>query len=86
MAYYTVAYSDRSKQEDIARFEAKVAEGLVPGKDHHNPIYAAMIWNLDRNVGRMLDKLEELASPARRLSFSRPTTADCSRPSGKTNR
>ncbi len=60
MAYYTVHIPIEAKQEDIARFEAKAAEGLVPGKDHHNPIYAAMIWNLDQNVGRMLDKLEEL--------------------------
>lgn len=60
MAYYTVHIPIEAKREDTARFEAKTAEGLIAGKDHHNPIYAAMVWNLDQNVGRMLDKLEEL--------------------------
>ena len=60
MAYYTVHIPIEAKTEDIARFETKVVDGLIPGKDHHNPIYAAMVWNLDQNVGRMLDKLDEL--------------------------
>ena len=60
MAYYTVHIPIEAKKEDIALFESKVVDGLIPGKDHHNPIYAAMVWNLDQNVGRMLDKLDEL--------------------------
>ncbi len=60
MAYYTVHIPIEAKEEDVARFEAKLVDGLTPGEDHHNPIYAAMVWNLDQNVGRMLDKLDEL--------------------------
>ena len=49
-----------AKPEYIEKFRPKVAAGPVPGKDQHNPTYAAMIYSLDENVGRLMDKLDEL--------------------------
>lgn len=60
LPYYTVHIPIEAKEEDIARFRGKVPEDAEPGVDQHNPIYAAMIYAMDRNVGRLLDKLDEL--------------------------
>jgi arylsulfatase A len=35
-------------------------ERLAPGMNHTNPLYAAMVESLDRNVGRVLAKLDSL--------------------------
>jgi arylsulfatase A len=38
-----------AKPDDVAHFQAK----LRPGLNHQNPVYAAMVKNLDQNVGRV---------------------------------
>ena len=60
MSYYTVHIPIEAKEADIERFRAKVDPNATPGEDQHNPVYAAMIWAMDQNVGRLLDKLDEL--------------------------
>ena len=40
---------------DIQRF----ADRIQPDLHHQNPIYAAMVYNLDQNVGRVLDRLQQ---------------------------
>ena len=60
LPYYAVHIPIEAKPEPTARFEAKRTPGLVPGKDQHNAVYAAMIHSVDENVGRLLDKLENL--------------------------
>ena len=60
LPFYAVHIPIEAKPEHIARFAAKTREGLVPGVDQHNPIYAGMIWSVDENVGRLLDKLDQL--------------------------
>lgn len=43
------------KPDLVERFRRK----LKPGSQHQNPDYAAMLFTLDENVGRVLKKLEE---------------------------
>lgn len=57
MWYHTVHTPIEAKEEDIAYFRQK----LKPGMHHQNPTYAAMVRSLDQNVGRLLDKLDELS-------------------------
>ena len=54
--YYTVHTPIEAKDEDLARFEGRVD----PARRHRNPAYAAMVAALDRSVGRVRAKLEEL--------------------------
>ena len=56
LAYYTVHTPIEAKQHLIAYYEKK----LKPGMSHQNPVYAAMVHILDENVGRVLNKLDEL--------------------------
>lgn len=44
--------------EDIAHFD-----GLPLGTKHDNTVYAAMMWNLDRNLGRLFDTMEATDDP-----------------------
>ncbi|WP_268034461.1 sulfatase [Algoriphagus sp. PAP.12] len=55
LPFYTVHTPLMAKEEDIARFAAKTPE---PGRS--NPTYAAMIYNMDQNVGRLLSKVSDL--------------------------
>ncbi|GGZ13232.1 aryl-sulfate sulfohydrolase [Echinicola pacifica] len=55
LPFYTVHSPLMAKEEDLARFANK--EGK-PGRN--NATYAAMIYNMDHNVGRLLQHLEEL--------------------------
>ncbi len=54
--YYTVHTPIQAKPEDLQRFESRVD----PAKRHRNPAYAAMLTALDRSVGRLRAKLDEL--------------------------
>ncbi len=55
-AYYTVHTPIEAKPEDQARFEPQVD----PAMRHRNPAYAGMLAALDRSVGRLRAKLEQL--------------------------
>ncbi len=54
--YYTVHTPIQAKPEDQARFESL----SDPEKRHRNPAYAGMLAALDRSVGRLRERLEEL--------------------------
>lgn len=45
----------QAKEEQIAKFKSKVKAGA----GHNDPVYAAMIWSLDENVGRVLRTLDD---------------------------
>jgi arylsulfatase A-like enzyme len=55
LAHHAVHTPIEAKPADIAHFEAR----LRPGLRHQNPVYAAMVKNLDDNVGRVLDHLRD---------------------------
>ena len=54
--YYTVHTPIQAKPEDQARFELL----SDPEKRHRNPAYAGMLAALDRSVGRLRERLDEL--------------------------
>jgi arylsulfatase A-like enzyme len=56
LSYYNVHVPLEAKSEDIAYFKNK----LSPEYRHQNEIYAAMVKNVDDNMGRLLHKLDEL--------------------------
>lgn len=56
MAYHTVHTPIEGKPDDVRSAAARIRAGLR----HRNPQYAAMVEALDRNVGRLLDTLEDL--------------------------
>jgi len=56
LSYYNVHVPLEAKADDIAYFKNK----LSPEFHHQNEIYAAMVKNVDDNVGRLLNKLDEL--------------------------
>jgi len=58
LAFYSPHVPIEAEEELVAKYEAKRAEN--PGDSLPNPHYAAMIEAIDRNVGRVLDKLDEL--------------------------
>lgn len=53
--YYTVHTPIEGKPELVAHYQEKLRAGL----NHQNAAYAAMVHNMDENVGRLLRKLEE---------------------------
>jgi len=53
----------QAKEETIAKYRAKA--NVVNSRN--NPIYAAMIENLDDNIGRLLQKLDELKLAGRTM-------------------
>lgn len=56
LPYHAVHTPIRAESEDLVRkYEAKAKAG-----GHKNPVYAAMLEELDRGVGRVLEKLDEL--------------------------
>ncbi|NOX54433.1 MAG: sulfatase [Planctomycetes bacterium] len=56
LAYYAVHTPIEGKPELVERYRKKIKPGMV----HRNPAYAAMVESVDRSVGRVLDKLDEL--------------------------
>lgn len=54
--FYTVHTPIEAKPEDLARFASRVDSA----KRHRNPAYAGMLAALDRSVGRVRHKLDEL--------------------------
>lgn len=56
LSFYNVHVPLEAKAEDIAYFKNM----LSPEFHHQNEIYAAMVKNVDDNVGRVLTKLDEL--------------------------
>lgn len=56
MAYHSVHTPIEGKPELVAYYQKKVKEGMT----HKNAEYAAMVYSLDQNVGRLLTKLDEL--------------------------
>ena len=54
--YYTVHTPIQAKPEDLARFQDR----SDPARRHRNPAYAGMLAALDRSVGRVRAKLDEL--------------------------
>ena len=56
LCYHTVHTPIEGKPELVEYYRKKVK----PGMHHQNYEYAAMVHSLDENVGRVLDKIEEL--------------------------
>jgi len=55
MSYYTVHTPIEAPAEQVAYFEKKVKQGMK----HTNATYAAMVKNMDHNVGRILKSLSK---------------------------
>lgn len=55
LSHHAVHTPLQAKPELIEKYKAK-----LPSGSHRNPTYAAMIESVDRSVGRVLDKLDEL--------------------------
>lgn len=60
LSHFSVHTPIQAPDEDQAVFDGK-----PPGTHHSEPVYAAMLHNLDRNVGRVVDYLEHTADPRR---------------------
>ena len=60
LPYYTVHTPIQPKEELARKYAEKAARLRPPAGAQRNPGYAAMIETLDRNVGRLLERLEEL--------------------------
>ncbi len=56
LCFYNVHTPLEAKEEDVNYFKQKLNSDF----HHQNETYAAMVKSLDTNVGRLLDKLEEL--------------------------
>ncbi len=56
LAYHTVHTPIEAKPEVVKEF----AQRVRPGMHHQNPTYAAMVYHLDQNFGRLLDALDRL--------------------------
>ena len=54
MAYYTVHTPIEARPAAVAHFEKRIK----PGLKHTNATYAAMVKNMDENVGRILESLD----------------------------
>lgn len=56
MAFYSPHTPIEGKPELVAKYQARVKNGMT----HTNATFAALMETLDENVGRLLDKLDEL--------------------------
>jgi arylsulfatase A-like enzyme len=56
LCYHSVHTPIEGKPELVKKYERKIGENSI----QRNPHYAAMVESLDDNVGRVLDKLDEL--------------------------
>ncbi|MBX7169073.1 MAG: sulfatase [Pirellulales bacterium] len=61
--HYGVHTPIQAKADDVAHFQGRVR----PELHHRNATYAAMVKNLDDNVGRLLDCLDELGLSERTI-------------------
>jgi arylsulfatase A len=61
--FHSVHVPAEAPPELVASYQKK----LHPGLHHTNPTYAAMIANLDHNVGRVLDHIEKLGIGGRTI-------------------
>jgi arylsulfatase A-like enzyme len=55
LSHYAIHTNQEARASTLARFKAK-----TPGRQHHDPLYAACTYDLDDGVGRLLQKLKEL--------------------------
>ena len=60
VSHFSVHTPIQAPQTDIDLFD-----GTPPGTHHSEPVYAAMLHNLDTNVGRIVDYLEQTPDPRR---------------------
>lgn len=58
LAHYSAHHPVQSPAEDLAVFD-----GVPLGTQHADPILAGMFYNADKNVGRVLDWLEQTEDP-----------------------
>ena len=63
LCYHTVHTPIEGKSELVEYYKNKVK----PGMHHQNCEYAAMVHSLDENVGRILDKIDELGVAGRTI-------------------
>jgi len=56
LAFHSVHTPIEAKAETVNHFRGKLRDGL----QHRNATYAAMVHHLDENVGRVMDRLDEL--------------------------
>ncbi len=56
MSYYTVHTPIEGKPEHVKKFSSKIKEDM----HHQNAKYAAMVYSLDENIGRILKKIDKL--------------------------
>ncbi|WP_346238406.1 sulfatase [Niabella insulamsoli] len=56
LPFYAVHTPLNAKQEDLDYFQKK----QNPEKHHQNPVYAGLIKNMDRNIGKMMARLDKL--------------------------
>jgi len=56
LAYYTVHTPIEGKPETVNHYLAKIE----PDMHHQNADYAAMVYSLDENIGRIVNKIDEL--------------------------
>lgn len=62
LSHFAVHTRIEGKPELMRKYKAK-----SPGREHHNPEYAAMLESLDQSTGRIMDKLAELGLSERTL-------------------
>ena len=79
LAFYTVHIPIEGKPELVAKYEKK---GQDPGRTQNNSHYAAMVDNMDQNVGRVLDKLEQLGIDGRTVVCFNSDNGGLSTPEG----
>ncbi len=56
LSYYSVHTPIEGKPETVKYFKNKIKSNM----NHQNAIYAAMVNSLDENIGRVMDKIDEL--------------------------
>ncbi|HEY3042760.1 MAG TPA: sulfatase [Vicinamibacterales bacterium] len=55
VSHHAIHTALEARPSSLAKFQAK-----KPGRQHHNPVYAACLYDLDDGVGRLLEKLKQL--------------------------
>lgn len=58
--HWDVHTPHRARQEVVERYKTKLAELPKRQRENFNPVYAAMIEAVDRSVGRIANKVDEL--------------------------
>jgi arylsulfatase A-like enzyme len=58
LSHFSVHAPIQAPDADVALFEA-----MPPGVLHTDPVYAGMLYNLDWNIGRLIDYLEQTDDP-----------------------